>query len=107
MIADWRVEVKYSSLWTNDESYKFQQIRDQNYDYCLCLGVSPFDVHAWFMPKHELMIDRPPSLVPQHNGRAGRDTRWLSFPADAPPEWLSPFGGTLTDVYRLILKAGD
>ena len=27
-----RVEVKYSSLWTDGGIYKFQQIRDQNYD---------------------------------------------------------------------------
>ncbi len=98
-----RVEVKYSSLWTDTGVYKFQQIRDQKYDYCFCLGVSPFDVHAWFIPKAELMTVRPPSLVPQHGGRAGQDTRWLSFPAASPPEWLSRFGGTLSDVHGLIL----
>ena len=105
VISGFRVEVKYSSLWTDNRIYKFQQIRDQDYDYCFCLGVSPFNAHAWFIPKAELMIDKPPSLVPQHGGSAGRDTKWLSFPADDPPEWLSPFGGTLTMVHRLISDA--
>lgn len=98
-----RIEVKYSSLWTDNGIYKFQQIRDQDYDYCFCLGISPFQAHAWFIPKAELMIDKPPTLIPQHGGQAGRDTRWLSFQADAPPQWLSRYGGSLTEVYRLIL----
>ena len=99
-----RVEVKYSSLWTAGV-YKFQQIRDQNYDYCFCLGVSPFDVHAWYIPKAELMVDRPPDLRPQHGGQRGQDTRWLSVDVESPPHWLAPFGGTLSDVHKLILEA--
>lgn len=97
-----RVEVKYSSLWTDNGIYKFQQIRDQDYDYCFCLGISPFEAHAWFIPKSELMIDKPPELVPQHGGQAGRDIKWLSFPADAPPQWLSRYGGSLSQVHRLV-----
>ena len=105
VISGVRVEVKYSSLWTGNGIYKFQQIRDQDYDYCFCLGISPFEAHAWFIPKSELMTDKPPALVPQHGGRAGRDTKWLSFPAVSPPEWLEPYGGTLARVHRLILEA--
>lgn len=101
-----RIEIKFSSLWTNNRIYKFQQIRDQEYDFCLCLGVSPFDAHAWFIPKADLMIDHPPSFVPQHGGAAGRDTKWLSFTADSPPAWLSPYGGRLGDVAKLITAAG-
>lgn len=96
-----RVEVKYSSLWTDNLHYRFQQIRDHDYDYCFCLGVSPFDAHAWFIPKDELMIDKPPALRPQHAG--GQDTKWLAFPADDPPAWLATYGSTLADVYQLIL----
>ena len=105
VISGVRVEVKYSSLWTDNGIYKFQQIRDQDYEYCFCLGVSPFDAHAWFIPKSELMGDKPPSLVPQHGGKAGRDTKWLSFPAASPPHWPASFGGTLSEVYGLILEA--
>lgn len=101
-----RVEVKYSSLWTDNGIYKFQQIRDQDYEYCFCLGISPFHAHAWFIPKDVLMIDRPPELVPQHGGRSGRDTKWLSFPAEGPPDWLAQYGGSLSQVYELISDLG-
>jgi hypothetical protein len=101
-----RVEIKFSTLWTDNKIYKFQQIRDQEYDFCFCLGVSPFDVHAWFIPKSELRESRAPSLVPQHGGAEGLDTKWLSFQADSPPAWLSPFGGTLNQVASLIAAAG-
>jgi len=101
-----RIEIKFSTLWTDNHIYKFQQIRDQNYDFCFCIGVSPFDAHAWLIPKRELSRSRPPSLVPQHGGAAGRDTKWLSFEASNPPTWLAPFGGRLGDVAKLIKAAG-
>ena len=49
-------------------------------------------------------MDRPPALRHQHGGQAGRDTRWLSFLAEQPPKWLEPFGGTLSEVKKLISK---
>lgn len=101
-----RVEIKYSNLWTKNGIYKFQQIRDQRYDYCLCLGISPFDAQAWFIPKSELMKPGHAGLVPQHGGAAGMDTQWLSFPADNPPAWVRAYGGTLSQVAALISAAG-
>ena len=35
-----RIEIKMSSLWKSG-GFKFQQIRDQDYDFCLCIGISP------------------------------------------------------------------
>ena len=103
VIEGHRVEVKGSTLWTDQPQYKFQQIRDQQYDFCFCLGVSPFDVHAWYIPKSELMDDQlRQGLRPQHGGQSGSDTRWLSFLAQQPPEWLAAFGGTLSEVQILI-----
>lgn len=104
-IESLHVEIKFSTLWTDNEIFKFQQLRDQDFDYCLCLGVSPFDAQAWFIPKPELLKDRPPALVPQHGGTAGRDTKWLSFKASNPPEWLDAFGGRLDAVATLIRRA--
>lgn len=106
IIAGHRIEIKFSTLWTDNRIYKFQQIRNQNYDYCFCIGVSPFDVHAWLIPKSELREDRPPSFVPQHGGSDGLDTKWLSFVADSPPDWMKPFGGQLSDVAKLLKAAG-
>jgi len=105
VIAGKRIEIKYSSLWTDNAIFKFQQIRNQNYDYCFCLGISPFDAQAWLIPKPALVTVRPPSLVHQHGGSRGTDTKWLSFTASAPPDWLGPYGGRLSDVARLLRAA--
>lgn len=107
LIEGLRVEIKFSTLWTDTGIYKFQQIRDQQYEYCFCLGVSPDSVGAWFIPKSVLMTNRPPELVPQHGGSDGVDTKWLSFKASAPPAWLEPYGGTLEGVSALIAKAAS
>lgn len=105
LIKDLRVEIKFSTLWSDNKIYKFQQIRDQDYKYCFCLGVSPFEVHAWFIPKSQIMKPRPPELVHQHGGSDGTDTMWLTLDPKAPPDWLAPYGGTLTQVEALIKKA--
>lgn len=94
-----RIEIKFSTLWEAGV-YKFQQIRDQNYEYAVCLGLSPFNAHCWVIPKRVAMQRCPP----QHGGQAGTDTRWLSFPADEPPEWLTPYGGSLIAAYELLAE---
>jgi len=45
-----RVEIKFSTLWASGV-YTFQQIRDQNYSYLICLGLPPFDAHCWVISK--------------------------------------------------------
>jgi len=98
-----RVEIKFSTLWQNG-IYRFQQLRDQNYEFMIGLGVSPFDAHCWIIPKRELMT-RWRSAVregrevdgvrPQHGGSAGRDTAWLTFDASSPWPWMADHGGAL------------
>lgn len=99
-----RVEVKFSTLWKNG-GYKFQQIRDQDYDYAFCLGVSPFDAHAWLLPKsvlHQFVIGH----MGQHTGASGSDTAWLGFSSGNPYSWMSPYGGRLADVARILTAIG-
>jgi hypothetical protein len=71
-----RVEVKFSTLWKNPP-YKFQQLRDQNYDLAICLGVSPFNAHCWAISKATILHEwkTTGNVVPQHGARAGSDTR--------------------------------
>lgn len=86
--------------------YKFQQIRDQNYDMIVCLGVSPFDAHCWAMTKDEVMgrCGRPDGegLPHQHGGQAGTDTCWLTVDPAAAHAWLKPHGGSLGDGLRSV-----
>lgn len=95
-----RVEIKGSTLWKRG-IYKFQQIRDQNYDYMFALGISPFDAHAWVIPK-ELLMRQPDGVISQHRGRSGTDTLWLSFKPGEEYEWMKQHGGTLRDVRKII-----
>ena len=72
-----RVEIKFSTLWKNG-TYLFEQIRDQNYDFAVFLGVSPHDAHCWVVPKKKLIkmwkVDH--KLTSQHGGKSGSDTAW-------------------------------
>lgn len=99
-----RIEIKLSTLWASG-GFKFQQIRDQDYDYCLCLGLAPFDAEAWFLPKH-ILQEKVIGHMGQHTGSAGMDTAWLGFPSGKPYEWMEPYGGRLATVADLIERAG-
>jgi hypothetical protein len=96
-----RVEIKFSRLWKTG-LYKFQQLRDQEYDYAICLGISPFDAHCWVLPKALIMTQwgHADGLPHQHGGAAGSDTVWLSVkPLEIQP-WLEPCGGRLRQVFE-------
>lgn len=102
VIGGHRVEIKFSTLWESGV-YTFQQIRDQNYSYAVFLGLSPFDAHCWVVSKEQLRL-HVIGHTPQHAGKAGTDTFWLSFPATNPPGWLSQCGGSLTQAFSILQK---
>lgn len=99
-----RIEIKFSTLWKSG-GYKFQQIREQNYDYCLCIGIAPFNAQAWFVPK-SILRQYVIGHMGQHTGAIGGDTAWLGFQAGNPYSWMKPYGGTLSDVHELLKAAG-
>lgn len=99
-----RVEIKFSTRWKSGV-YKFQQIRNQNYDYCLCLGISPFEAHAWLIPK-SIILKHVIGKMGQHTGASGADTAWLSFKVGEEHKWMKPHGGSLAKVKAIFRKAG-
>jgi hypothetical protein len=101
-IAGRRVEIKFSTLWESGV-YTFQQLRDQNYEFAICLGISPFDAHCWVISK-DVLRQHVIGHTPQHMGKSGTDTFWLSFDALTPPEWLHSCGGRLADAYEILKK---
>lgn len=103
IIEGQRVEIKFSTLWDNG-NYVFQQIRDQNYDWLICLGVSPFDAHAWIFSKRRIPFSR---LKHQHGGAQGRDTWWIAFKAGSPPHWMRSQTGRLSHVYKVLSALKD
>ena len=103
IIGGFRVEIKFSTLWKAG-SYKFQQLRDQNYELGIWLGVSPFDAHCWIVPKPSIMDKwrTTGEIRSQHGGSSGRDTAWISVDPNKVPRWLSSHGGTLTQAARIF-----
>jgi len=102
IIENRRVEIKFSTLWEfGFYNFKFQQLRHQNYDYAICLGISPFDAACWVLSK-KILRSHVLGHTPQHAGRSGKDTFWLSVKAGKPPRWLRSCGGTLAAAYEII-----
>lgn len=106
-----RTEIKFSTLWRNG-SYKFQQIRDQNYEFLICLGIAPFKAHCWVLTKDEILHrwQVTGDLSSQHAGVEGTDTAWLTVNPDNVQNWLRQRGGSLTDGLKRISEitmAGD
>ncbi len=104
LIEGYRFEIKFSTLWKSGV-YKFQQIRDQSYDFLFALGLSPYDAHAWVLPKsilHQEVI----GYMGQHTGADATDTAWLSVTVGDEHEWLDPFGGSLAAVREFLSQVG-
>ncbi len=112
IVAGRRAEIKLSTLWATGH-YKFQQLRDQDYEFAILMGISPHDAHCWVIPKADLIrlwkVEHVISA--QHNsGHGGTDTAWMDVDPANPPEWLKPFGGTLDqalDIIRSLVAPAD
>lgn len=104
MINGHRVEVRFSTLWESGV-YKFQQIRDEDYEYSVCLGISPFDVHCWVLSK-EILERYVIGHLGQHTGSNSKETAWITVNPITPPEWISPYGGTLNEAFSVLKKLG-
>ena len=100
LINGHRVEIKFSTLWEAN-IYKFQQIRDQNYEYVVCLGISPFEAHCWVISK-KILKQYVIGHMGQHTGSGGQETAWFAINPHAPPAWIMPFGGTLDQAYTVL-----
>ena len=95
VIDNLKMEIKFSTLWKGG-FFKFQQLRNQEYDAVFCLGISPFAAYAWVIPK-AIIWQQPAGVQPQHGGQQGRDTLWLQVQPGDEPQWLRRWGGTLSE----------
>jgi len=102
LINGHRVEIKFSTLWKAG-IYKFQQIRDQDYEYSVCLGISPFEANCWVISK-TILKRHVIGHMGQHTGSSGQETAWITVNPSNPPEWLTPCGGTLEQAF-VVLKS--
>lgn len=102
LINGHRVEIKFSTLWKVG-IYKFQQIRDQNYEYSICLGISPTEAHCWVISK-TILKQYVIGHMGQHTGLKGQETAWFPVKPSNPPVWLTPCGGSLEQAF-FVLKS--
>ncbi len=85
-----------SSFWKGG-NYTWQQIRDQDYEFCFLLGLAPQNAFAWLLPK-EIVVEHS---VPQPGGSIGTDTRWLTIASTNVPVWMEEWGGGLDDCLQV------
>ena len=104
VIEGHRFEIKFSTRWKSGV-YKFQQIRDQDYDYLFALGISPYDAHAWVLPK-SILREKVIGHMGQHTGADATDTAWLSVKVGAEHAWMKSYGGNLAAVREIISRLG-
>lgn len=100
VIQGQRVEIKFSTLWKNG-LFKFQQIRDQDYEILICLGLAPFDARCWVIPK-PVLYDFVIGHTPQHTGAGGTETFWISTSLQHPEAWLDDYGGSLARAFEVL-----
>ena len=104
IVAGHRAEIKLSTLWSSG-IYRFQQLRNQDYEFAILLGISPHDAHCWVLPKADILrLWREEHVISsQHDGgHGGIDTAWIDVDPAVPPEWIRPFGGTLDEALAKI-----
>ena len=89
------MEIKFSTQWAAG-GYTFQQIRDQDYEILLLLGIAPHSAHCWVLAKSDCSALRAVgALTPQHTGRGGQETEWATINLAQPATCWSDFGGPL------------
>lgn len=87
-----KVRIKFSTRWRTG-LYTFQQVRDEEYDFLVLLGVSPQEGHLWVLSRTVAL-----SLV-------GHPTAWISFAPADPPAALRAAGGNLDALAPALVAA--
>lgn len=107
-IGNSRIAVKYSMEWAAG-GFKFEQFKETEHNFILCLGVEPNAAYGWLIPKIEILVDgvwqEREGLSGQHRGQAAQDTSWLSVDPRNPPAWLAPYGGSIAQLDVVLANA--
>ena len=86
------IEVKTSFAWDETEdSFTWQQIRDQEYEYIVFVGVNPNECKAWFATKDDLVKEIfGRNEYRQHAGKDGEQELYWIQVKDGVPDWFVP-----------------
>jgi hypothetical protein len=90
------VKVKLSLEW-EDATFAFEQIEDDPYDLLAMLGLRP----------REGFLSMCPKAIALRNaaGQHKQPSRWVVFSPSAPPRWLAPHGGNVSQLAATLSAA--
>ena len=109
------IALKFATL-SEKGKYIFNQIRDQEYDFLMCIGVMPRDAHGWIAPKRRINNGDFPtkerdsirgqySFGLQHGGDDGDGNTWqLSLTPPFHPPWMRPQKGNPGEMLAELKK---
>jgi len=88
-------------MWETSE-IKYQNIRDINFDFVICLALYPHSAYGWLIPKCEIWADgviRTDNLgiTSQHKGADA----WVHINPENPQPWLRKYGGTIDEMIKV------
>lgn len=80
IIDGWKTEIKVSTTWNETlDNWTWQQIREQDYDRIIFVGINPNDVSIWWATKEDLrqfVLGR--DEMRQHAGKdGGQELYWI------------------------------
>ena len=83
-----KIEIKVGTQWKGSGDFGWFQIRDQDYDVLLLVGIEPFAVSIYAPPK-ELAWEHAEQ---QQGGNQGPGCRKIQWRGAEVPEWIKPYG---------------
>lgn len=80
IISNHKTEIKVSTTWNEElNNFTWQQIRDQDYDRIIFVGINPNDISVWWATKDDLreyVLGQDSKR--QHAGKdGGQELYWL------------------------------
>jgi|SRR6185437_2686750 len=95
------------SLMGEGGTLMFEQIKNDDFDYLLCIGLYPENSYGWLIPKEEMLVNgilqEREGLSGQHIGDADPSDFWITdLNASQPFTWLQPYGGTTAALIPVI-----
>ena len=89
IITPWKTEIKLSTSWNEElDNFTWQQLRNQDYERCIFIGVNPEQLKMWWCTKDDLfehVISKDSKR--QHAGKDGeQDLYWIQ--ASAGETWF-------------------
>lgn len=85
-----KAEVKTSTIWGTTNTFKFQQIREQEYDIIIFQFIHPDEVKLFYCTKEDARTYIMIEGNGQHGGGDAEETSWISVTNGKVPAYMKP-----------------